>query len=223
MNILLEKSIIASIHAGNEILDVYETKFEVEYKEDNSPLTEADKRSNDKIISLLSEFNIPFLTEETEEAGYEERKNWTRVWIIDPLDGTKEFVKRNGEFTVNIALAENGRPILGVIYSPVLKDLYFAAKDVGSFKVDRHDVLHLLNENKITLENLMKVAQKLPVASTRNKYTVVASRSHLSSETYAHLEALKKEKGEVELINTGSSIDFPSTVNFTTCLGGFTS
>jgi 3'(2'), 5'-bisphosphate nucleotidase len=206
MNDLLEKSLIAAIEAGKEILNVYETEFAVEYKNDRSPLTEADTRANTKIIELLSPFGIPFLTEETDAVAYEERKNWTRVWIIDPLDGTKEFVKRNGEFTVNIALAENGKPILGVIYSPVFKFIYFASKEIGSFKVEQHDVLKLLNDNNFSYEEIMKHAVRLPIEQKKSKYTVVASRSHLNSETHAHIEKLKKEKGEIELINSGSSI-----------------
>jgi 3'(2'), 5'-bisphosphate nucleotidase len=206
MKKLLESAIHASIEAGKEILIVYETKFAVEYKDDKSPLTEADKRSNEKIIELLSSFEIPFLTEETEETNFSERKNWEKVWIVDPLDGTKEFVKRNGEFTVNVALIENEKPVLGVIYSPVLKDLYFAAKGIGSYKVDHHDLIELLNSNDFSLDHLMKRAVKLPAVPKPEKYTVVASRSHLSSETWQHLEQLKKEKGEIELINTGSSI-----------------
>lgn len=217
MNALLEQAILAAIAAGNEILEVYETKFEVEYKADRSPLTEADKRSNAKIIELLSPFGIPFLTEETEETPYEQRKHWEKLWIVDPLDGTKEFVKRNGEFTVNIALVEKGRPVLGVIYSPVLKDLYFAAKGLGSFKLDKHDLIDLVNSNQLTLERILKRAVKLPIGHHRKKYTVVASRSHLSAETFKYLEHLKKEirlrqgaaadkEDEIELINSGSSI-----------------
>ncbi|MBC7864827.1 MAG: 3'(2'),5'-bisphosphate nucleotidase CysQ [Bacteroidia bacterium] len=206
MKELLSQSILAALAAGKEILEVYETKFEVEYKDDRSPLTLADKKANDKIIELLSHFNIPFLTEETVETEYAIRKNWTRLWIVDPLDGTKEFVKRNGEFTVNIALIESGKPILGVIYSPVLKDLYYAAKGIGSFKLDKHDLIALENSNSLNFETIEKKAVKLPVAHTREKYTVVASRSHLSTETYAHIEELKKNYGEIEMINTGSSI-----------------
>ncbi|MFN5182124.1 MAG: 3'(2'),5'-bisphosphate nucleotidase CysQ [Bacteroidota bacterium] len=203
---LLERVIKAALDAGEEILKVYQTDFHVEYKGDKSPLTEADKRSNDCIISSLSDFQIPFLTEETVAETFEKRKEWSKVWIIDPLDGTKEFVKRNGEFTVNIALIEDQVPVLGVIYSPVFKDLYYAAKGLGSFKVSRHDVLSFLNENSSNLEKLFPKAIRLPLVNEKNKYTIVASRSHLSSETYHHIENLKSSKGEVELINSGSSL-----------------
>ena len=206
MENLLHHSILAAIAAGNEILEIYQTKFSVEYKADKSPVTEADKRANNKIIEMLSHFNIPFLTEETEETNYLERKNWNRLWIVDPLDGTKEFVKRSGEFTVNIALIEHGIPILGVIYAPVSKDLYFSAKKLGSFKLDKHDCLEMLNVNEFSLNAIMKKAKKLPIQNNKNKYTVVASRSHLNSQTFQYIEELKKKYGEIDLINTGSSI-----------------
>jgi 3'(2'), 5'-bisphosphate nucleotidase len=133
---LLHQTIIASVLAGKEILEVYDTKFDVEYKDDKSPLTLADKKASDKIIEKLKHFNIPVLSEEGVHDDFETRKKWDKLWIVDPLDGTKEFVKRNGEFTVNIALVEDNIPTLGVIYSPVFKDLYFAAKGLGSFKIE---------------------------------------------------------------------------------------
>ena len=203
---ILCEVIYTSILAGDEILEVYQSDFHVEYKGDKSPLTEADKRSNQKIIQCLSSYGIPFLTEETDAEVFEERKKWKHLWIVDPLDGTKEFVKRNGEFTVNVALVENERPILGVIYSPVFKDLYYAAKGIGSFKSERHDVIEFINNGKGDMNSLFRKSLRLPLALEKNKYTVVASRSHLSSETYHHLEKLKSIKGEVELINSGSSL-----------------
>jgi 3'(2'), 5'-bisphosphate nucleotidase len=206
LNEILERVVRSSFLAGEEILHVYNTDFKVQYKGDKSPLTEADQKSNDTIIQCLSEYGIPFLTEETVAENFDLRKQWERLWIIDPLDGTKEFVKRNGEFTVNIALVENGIPILGVIYSPVFKDLYYAANGIGSYKVERHDVLDFLNSASDDIKFLFKKSKRLPLVNSRNKYTVVASRSHLSSETFHHLEKLKSLKGEIDLINTGSSI-----------------
>ena len=109
----------AAFEAGLEILKVYEKDFKVTYKKDDSPLTIADQRANDIIEKLLSETNIPILSEEGRQIDFKERKNWNFLWIVDPLDGTKEFVKKNGEFTVNIALIKDGSPIIGVIYVPV--------------------------------------------------------------------------------------------------------
>lgn len=126
---------------------------------------------------------------------------------MDPLDGTKEFVKRNGEFTVNIALVKNNRPILGVIYSPVFKDLYFAASGIGSFKITRHDLIPVIDElHNFKLEQLIPLAKKLPARSYPEVYTLVASRSHLSKEIYAYIEEKKLKHGDVNIVNTGSSI-----------------
>ena len=204
---LLHQSIIASVLAGKEIMEVYNTQFDVEYKDDNSPLTLADKKASDKIIGELKQFDIPVLSEEGVHDSFEIRKTWSKLWIVDPLDGTKEFVKRNGEFTVNIALVEENIPTLGVIFSPVFKDIYFAAKGLGAFKIDRKEFAPLIDViEEITLEQLLKIAQKLPIVSNRENYVVVSSRSHMSTETYQHIEALKLTHKHVEIVTTGSSI-----------------
>lgn len=204
---LLHQTIIASVLAGKEILEVYNTKFDVEYKDDKSPLTLADKKASDKIIEELKQFDIPVLSEEGVHDSFETRKKWNKLWIVDPLDGTKEFVKRNGEFTVNIALVENNIPTLGVIYSPVFKDLYFAAKGIGSFKITKENFSSFIDSIQTsTLESLLNVAKKLPVISDRKNYVVVASRSHMSTETHQHIEQLKLNHSNVEIVSTGSSI-----------------
>ncbi|MCF8423975.1 MAG: 3'(2'),5'-bisphosphate nucleotidase CysQ [Bacteroidia bacterium] len=204
---LLHQSIIASVLAGKEIMEVYDTNFDVEYKDDNSPLTLADKKASDKIIGELKQFDIPVLSEEGVHDSFEIRKTWSKLWIVDPLDGTKEFVKRNGEFTVNIALVEENIPTLGVIFSPIFKDIYFAATDLGAFKIDRKEFSVLVDSiQDQTLEQLLKVAQKLPIVSNRENYVVVSSRSHMSTETYKHIEALKLIHKHVEIVTTGSSI-----------------
>ncbi len=204
---LLHQTIIASVLAGEEILKVYDTKFSVEYKSDQSPVTMADKNASNKIIDYLKQFNIPVLSEEGDLPDFETRKNWDKVWIVDPLDGTKEFVKRNGEFTVNIALVENSLPTLGVIYSPVFKDIYFASKELGAFKINRHDFSPIVDAIETTsLEELLSLAKKLPLVTNRTSYVVVASRSHMSSETYQHIEELKLHHKQVDIVTTGSSI-----------------
>ena len=177
----------AAIEAGLEILKVYHQKIDVEFKKDNSPLTIADKNANHIIEKYLLTTNIPILSEEGRHAPYQERKNWNLVWIVDPLDGTKEFIKKNGEFTVNIALVKNGIPIIGVIYVPVSKCLYFASYQ-GSFK-------------ELEGERL-----KLPLMRNNNIYKVVGSRSHGSSETEKYYADLKKEKNKIEFVSMGSSI-----------------
>ena len=204
---ILHQTIIAAVLAGKEILEVYETKFDVEYKDDKSPVTLADKKASDKIIKELAQFNIPVLSEEGVHDSFEIRKNWNKLFIVDPLDGTKEFVKRNGEFTVNIALVEDNTPTLGVIYSPVFKDLYFAAKHIGSFKIDSEQLSSLIDSiPTVTLETLLMVAQKLPIVTDRKNYVVLASRSHMNSETYQHIENLKRIHHDVKIASTGSSI-----------------
>ena len=204
---LLRKALIAAIEAGKEILSVYETSFKVEYKEDCSPLTMADKKASDKITQELQEFNIHILSEEGIHETYDQRKHWKMLWIIDPLDGTKEFIKRNGEFTVNIGLVEDGLPTLGVIYSPVFKDIYFAANGIGAFKIDGKVVSTLLdNIKEINFDELLNSSLKLPILSHRDAYTVVASRSHMSSETYTHIESLKNKYSKIDIITIGSSI-----------------
>jgi 3'(2'), 5'-bisphosphate nucleotidase len=205
--LLLHQSIIAAVLAGKEILDVYETKFNVEYKDDKSPLTLADKKASEKIVEELERFKIPVLSEEGFHDSFETRKTWDKLWIVDPLDGTKEFVKRNGEFTVNIALVEHNVPTIGVIYSPVFQELYFAAKDIGAFKIYKNDMFPFIeNIQTSTLEGLLSVAKKLPATNNRENYVVVASRSHMSKETYEHIEKLKLVHKAVDIVTTGSSI-----------------
>ena len=135
MNIkeLLNIAINAAVEGGHEIMKVYNDDFEVYIKEDDSPLTIADQNANKVIVDQLDKTGIPVLSEEGKAIPYSERKNWDKLWIVDPLDGTKEFIKRNGEFTVNIALIENGSPIMGVIYVPVKKTLYYAS-EAGAYK-----------------------------------------------------------------------------------------
>lgn len=194
MNTLLKEAIKSALEGGKEILEVYNTNFSVETKEDKSPLTEADTKANKKIVAILEKTDIPILSEEGKEIPFSERKNWNRLWIVDPLDGTKEFIKRNGEFTVNIALIENGNPILGVIYVPVRKELYYGEKGIGAFKVEN-----------FTSENDLKKAFSIPKKLDR-KYTVVASRSHNSPETEEYINELRKKHGEVEMVSMGSSL-----------------
>jgi len=196
-------AIRSALAAGKAILEVYDTGFEVEMKEDQSPLTTADKKSHTIIDHALQKTGIPVLSEEGKNIPYAERKNWDLLWIVDPLDGTKEFIKRNGEFTVNIALVENGRPILGVIYVPVSDVLYFASSDVGSNKIE--EVKRFSDPDWNTL---IKNASLLPLNSSKSRYTVVGSRSHMNQETQ-RFTALKKEKhGEIEIISKGSSLKF---------------
>ncbi|HVA98339.1 MAG TPA: 3'(2'),5'-bisphosphate nucleotidase CysQ [Bacteroidia bacterium] len=193
----------ASLEAGKKILSVYEKDFSVERKADFSPLTEADKQSHQVIANALAETNLPVLSEEGRDIPYQERKHWDYFWMVDPLDGTKEFVKRNGEFTTNIALIHQQKSLLGVIYIPVKNVLYFACVGIGSFKCTPKSEIN-------NLEDLLKVSEKLPIKNTseKNIFRVLASRSHLSEATENFISELRKKYSEVEFVSSGSSIKF---------------
>src|SRR5437868_1644221 len=152
--------------AGAAIMKVYAGEFDVERKGDNSPLTAADLAAHHAIVDGLALLTpqIPVLSEESaEQVAWPLRRQWARYWLVDPLDGTREFVKRNGEFTVNIALIEDHKPVIGIIYSPVSRILYFASIDSGSFKVTGHHVLDQLNNNNLDIEKLIAISKKLPL------------------------------------------------------------
>ncbi len=202
-NEFLKIAIEASLRAGEVIMQVYDTAFEIEYKDDKSPLTEADKKANDIINSFLVPLKIPIISEENKQTAYSERKDWENCWVVDPVDGTKEFIKRNGEFTVNIALVEKGKPVLGVIYVPATKTIYAAdVKKKEAFKT-------VLKSHDSTLEEVYKLAEKLQPNDTKDKlFRVVGSRSHMSQETLDYVEELKNKGKEVEIVSKGSSLKF---------------
>ncbi len=200
MNLLenIDVAIAAALKAGDEILAVYDSEFEVESKQDESPLTEADKRGHVAIVNELAVTDIPVLSEEGKSIPFSDRAGWDYFWMVDPLDGTKEFVKRNGEFTVNIALINKGKSIAGVVYVPVSKELYVGIKDHGSFKLK-------VENDTADWESLKTDGIALPEPIER-PYTVVGSRSHKSAETEAFIESVQKERGEVEILSRGSSL-----------------
>ena len=200
MKQLLDIAITAALEAGKAILEIYHSgEFDVETKGDNSPLTKADTTSHNVIMSFLTKINIPVLSEEGKAISYEERKEWKQLWIVDPIDGTKEFIKRNGEFTVNIALIENQKTKIGVIFVPVTGELYFSSKEIGAFKV----AVDLKNYD---LEKLISNGSKLPLQREDNTFTIVASRSHMSAETETYVQEMRDIHGEVNLISKGSSL-----------------
>jgi len=210
---MLVTALIAAIDAGQAILDVYRTDFDVIKKEDKSPLTLADQCSHKIIFNSLSPFNIPILSEEGKAIAYEKRKKWKRLWIIDPLDGTKEFVKRNDEFTVNIALVEDQRPKIGIIYLPVKDALYFAEKQLGAFRIDNAKIiinrlkLKLEKENSVFHSTLISKAQLLPIKNlSRPIFTIVGSRSHGTPELEDFVNKKQKTLGKVQFISAGSSL-----------------
>lgn len=199
----LKIAIKASLEAGDAIMKVYNTPFDVELKDDKSPLTEADKQANDIINSYLKPTGIPIISEENRQTDYSTRKDWETCWIVDPVDGTKEFVKRNGEFTVNIALVTDQKPVLGVIYVPAAKVLYVGDVNAkNAFKAE-------LTSHATSLDKVMDLAQTLMPQSLEEKVVrVVGSRSHMSQETLTFMDSLKSSGKEIEIVSKGSSLKF---------------
>jgi 3'(2'), 5'-bisphosphate nucleotidase len=194
-------AIQAALEAGAAIMEVYNSPdFGIEQKDDDSPLTKADLAADAIILRHLETTGIPVLSEEGSKAPYESRKGWKQCWIVDPLDGTKEFIKRNGEFTVNIALVENGLPLFGVVYAPALGKLYFGICGEGAFFA--------------AIENLS--AKEIPAAATRRlplqfppaTFTMVGSRSHSSLETEAYVKEMEAKHGGVDFVASGSALKF---------------
>lgn len=198
---LLDAAIEAALAGSEEILKVYAREFSVEEKDDRSPLTEADKNANTAIMRILERTDIPVLSEEGKELEVAERRSWKRFWMVDPLDGTKEFIKRNGEFTVNIALIEGSEPVMGVIHVPVKDTLYVGTRANGAYKLEKAGTF----KGKPSYE-WIELAQALPVQSEERPFTVVASRSHMSPETEAFIKEKESHHGSVEIASIGSSL-----------------
>jgi 3'(2'), 5'-bisphosphate nucleotidase len=203
MNNNLQIAIKASLLAGEEILKIYNKDFKIDYKDDKSPLTEADLASNEIIVNKLKETNIPIISEENKQIDYAIRKNWNQCWIVDPIDGTKEFIKKNGEFTVNIALIENGVTKLGVIYVPVTKELYYT-------NISKNKAFKTIISNSDVLESVLFQDKDLiaPSKNTDTEIRVVGSRSHMNEDTLSFVESLKEQKKYVEIVSKGSSLKF---------------
>ena len=181
--------------AGDAILAIYRQPFAVEYKQDESPLTAADQGAHEVIVQALARLtpDIPVLSEESDAETMQARLGWSRYWLVDPLDGTKEFVSRNGEFTVNIALIDHGRPVWGLVYAPVLDRLWYGGKGMGAWRV---------------ADGKREAIQTLP-HQEGSPWRVVGSRNHLSRETLDYLARFGDiERGEIELVSMGSSLKF---------------
>lgn len=195
----LKTAIEAALLAGKEIMNIYSRDFEVEFKDDASPLTEADRAANTVIVNLLKQTPFPIISEESAQLPFEIRKNWESCWIVDPLDGTKEFVKKNDEFTVNIALVTAGVPVMGIIFVPAEKQLYFAIAGEGkAYKVSI--------EGDSNPETLFAKAESIQPQVHPSKIRVVGSRSHMNAETLAFTEELKDKGKEIEIVSKGSSL-----------------
>lgn len=200
MNKNLTIAITAALNAGKRILEIYKNEsFDVDFKSDNSPLTKADLASHQIIVEHLNKTDIPVLSEEGKSIPYEIRKNWEQLWIVDPIDGTKEFIKRNGEFTVNIAFIENQKPLIGVIFVPASGVLYFSTLETGAYKIT-------VDLEDYDVDSLLSHANKLPLAREDKTFTIVASRSHRSPETDTYIDEMRHKYGTVDLISKGSSL-----------------
>ncbi len=192
LNDVVHEVVIIAKEAGAAILQIYnQPEFHIENKADSSPLTEADRQSNEIICrSLLEKYpDIPIISEENKMEPYHIRKDYQMCWMVDPLDGTKEFIHRNGDFTVNIALIREGEPVLGVVYQPVHGDLYYADKETGAFS---------------TKNGVTSALKTTPFSIHEKGLKVVASRSHLNEETAQFIQKLT----EPALVTRGSSLKF---------------
>jgi 3'(2'), 5'-bisphosphate nucleotidase len=206
LNEYLILAVRSAYAAGLAILKVYEKRtFRIRLKKDLSPVTEADHAAHRIIAKNLESGDIPLLSEEGKEIPYHIRNKWKRFWLVDPLDGTKEFIRRKDEFTVNIALIVEGVPVMGIIYAPCLDVMYFASDQVGAYRI--RDYSNKDGEYH-THEELLEHAERLPLKIRRRPYTVVASRSHLNEATDMFIRVLRKEHPDLNLVSIGSSLKF---------------
>lgn len=225
-------ALLAAKEAGEAILDIYNRDFDVRYKDDRSPLTLADQRAHNIIVAHLSgpaAGRFPILSEEGKDIPFEQRRKWEYFWLVDPLDGTKEFIKRNDEFTVNLALIHGSRAVLGVIYVPVNDVFYFAAEGLGAFKLSQSDAVGIISDKQSEkeragrLKNIIGRSARLPLAGSqscvtpsslqddltidnRRPFTIVGSRSHPSKALEDYVEAMRKKYEQIEFLSAGSSL-----------------
>ena len=200
---LFETALTAILEASAEIMKIYgQNQFDITYKPDESPVTVADIKSSKIICDYLVKTGLPIICEEIASVDYNKRKNWEYFWLVDPLDGTKEFISRNGEFTVNIALIHQRTPILGLITIPVKGLLYWGEVKTGAYRIDIPEV------DQINYLYLQEKATKLPILDKSDSLRVAVSRSHLDDKTLHYIEKLKDQHKKVECISAGSSLKF---------------
>ena len=214
---LLIAAVKAAYRAGCKILEIYDNDFTVEHKADNSPLTQADTASHQIIRDGLKPLGFPLLSEEGKSIPFAQRSQWSSYWLIDPLDGTKEFIKRNGEFTVNIAFMEHNAPVMGVIYVPVQDRLYFALKGQGAFRIEDFEKKYVNDfgpdPEDFSAEKMLRLfleaAVRLPDKRADKKgFTIIGSRSHVTHDLEMHVERMQTLHEEVDFISAGSSLKF---------------
>jgi len=206
---LVPKAYNAALRAGAAILEVYARKdagYGIDLKRDLSPITEADIRAHAVIKEYLGHTHVPLLSEEGREMRFDERRDWDMFWLVDPLDGTREFIKGNNEFTVNIALVLNNRPVVGVIYVPYYNKIYFCEKGHGSFmKTD----VPPDPAAELTYEGVFDGARSLPLRTERNSpLRIAVSRSHRTPDTELRIEEMRLRHPDAEVVEQGSSYKF---------------
>jgi 3'(2'), 5'-bisphosphate nucleotidase len=217
LNRLLETALTASLEAGRKLLEIYRSDYSVSEKSDRSPITDGDLAADQAIVDILTRQapDLPILSEEQAEVPYETRRDWQAAWVIDPLDGTKEFLKENGEFTTNIAVVIEGRPVLGVVYAPAVGTIYWGTESGGAFRSSVQGEASDVD----SAERLTARAQQLPImaasasprggrapGATQRRFTIAASRSHLNEETRRYISWLTASRGEPEWITAGSAV-----------------
>lgn len=205
---LLPKAFNAALRAGAGILEVYNhgEDYGIAMKSDRTPITVADRKAHEIIKEYLGKAHVPILSEEGREMLYEERRGWDLYWIVDPLDGTKEFIKGNGEFTVNIALMVDNRPVLSVVYVPYIGKIYFADRERGSFLKER---VAADKDAEFNMDDILDGAKRLPLTTEVNSpIRIGISRSHNTDETYRYIDIIKRKFPDAEIIEQGSSYKF---------------
>ncbi len=195
---LLHVAVEAALKAGLKTLKYYKNDLDVLLKDDHSPLTLADLESNEVINKYLNQTDLPVLSEENKVMPFVTRSKWKMLWLVDPLDGTKEFINKRSDYTINIALIKNNQPVLGVVFVPAKSVLYYGIKDSGSYRVK-------VSKDAIA-ESLLKASKKIHAGSIHKKLVVVASKSHLSEDTRQFIRKLEKNAGQCDIRSYGSSL-----------------
>ena len=207
---MLVVALKAALDAGKSIRKVYDGNMEIEEKADGSPLTLADRLANGIICKQLETTGIPIISEESQAIDYNQRKAWSQFWLVDPLDGTKEFISRNGEFTVNIALISDGVPVLGVVTAPALHQAWFAAEDIAAHQIHDTQLFEEIDKAHITAESILTHSSKLSSSTPGKQKEVIVSvsRSHLDDKTRALVRKMSEHDPNVKMHPKGSSIKF---------------
>jgi len=196
----------AALAAGEAILEVYrKPEYKTELKEDATPLTEADQAAHEIILKHLLPTGFPVLSEEGREIEYAERKGWRLFWLVDPLDGTKEFISKNGEFTVNIALIHGKKAILGILYAPLLDIVYYSDCGMGAYRLTDFSSR---SKGIKAIDKLIEISEPMPLEKPDKVFRVVASRSHINHETMGYIKSLRTRHPELEMVSKGSALKF---------------